>query len=420
MTLASSGQLSIGDTSGNGRSINVELGRTATTSTHFDDPAVRSLATKITPSSTIKMSDFYSRSNTGDPIWVFAEKSTVDNTIYISTNYSIVPTSYKTYIKYASNSEYLYDSGSYTGTDINWIAWSGLPVLTNLEYIRVEFYFANGVVIQTDNISFPLADNISYLSGKIYNDESYPYTTGLQSINSMSLSFLGNGTWTSSVSYSNMPVSPSRNGRILWYWNTGELNTYDISSSDPSSGTKTLSSTGTGTTFVLPSGIAGQSSYAYSYLVDYDVLFYNNFYRYHYIYPQLGKPIITYNPGIYYPGQVATISTIDGFLGTPNFLYVTYSGVPAPYTDYYIYFVWNYRDDNQKWLQLTASNEGIYVPVPTRKSNGSPDNTISPPSGGSFSCYIVNKLNQKLAAITSSFGFWPTVGSQTFQYYPEA
>ena len=62
MTLVSSGEISIGGSTAN-RSINLELGRSATATSNLNETALRSLAGVTTPGSTISMSDFYGKSN---------------------------------------------------------------------------------------------------------------------------------------------------------------------------------------------------------------------------------------------------------------------------------------------------------------------------------------------------------------------
>ena len=61
MTLAASGTLSIGGTTAN-RSINLELGRSATATSSLGEASLRTLA-GVSGNSTISISDFYGKSN---------------------------------------------------------------------------------------------------------------------------------------------------------------------------------------------------------------------------------------------------------------------------------------------------------------------------------------------------------------------
>ena len=61
MTLAASGTLSIGGTTTN-RSINLELGRSATATSSLGEASLRTLA-GVSGNSTISISDFYGKSN---------------------------------------------------------------------------------------------------------------------------------------------------------------------------------------------------------------------------------------------------------------------------------------------------------------------------------------------------------------------
>lgn len=62
MPLAASGEMSLGGST-SGRSVNLELGFSATALISMNDTAVRTLAAKTTPASAILMSDFYSKSS---------------------------------------------------------------------------------------------------------------------------------------------------------------------------------------------------------------------------------------------------------------------------------------------------------------------------------------------------------------------
>lgn len=114
MTLATSGTMSIGGTTAN-RSINLELGRSATATSSMGESALRTLAGS-SPNTTISMSEFYGKSAfSGDKIFDFQFRT--GNTSYrqasFSTTYWNAPSGY--FSDYGSTTTSRYASGQFDG-----------------------------------------------------------------------------------------------------------------------------------------------------------------------------------------------------------------------------------------------------------------------------------------------------------------
>jgi hypothetical protein len=119
MALATSGSLSIGTTAGSGtnptRSINLELGRSATATSSLGEADLRTLAGS-SPNTTISMSEFYGKSAfSGDKIFDFQFRT--GNTSYrqasFSTTYWNAPAGY--FSAYGSTTSSRFNSNQFDG-----------------------------------------------------------------------------------------------------------------------------------------------------------------------------------------------------------------------------------------------------------------------------------------------------------------
>ena len=158
MTLASSGTISIGGTTA-GRSINLELGRSATATTDLANVEVRALAQ--VPFSTISMSNFYGKSSSLDSIDVTVGYRAAVHTTYAGPWYgyangssgfgSITPTSVAwranaTYSELNAQNPTVYSGNYYlrvaiTGGTYSNSGWTTVTV-SGVTYSRTNFTYA--------------------------------------------------------------------------------------------------------------------------------------------------------------------------------------------------------------------------------------------------------------------------------------
>ena len=170
MALANSGTMSIGGSTAN-RSINVELGRSATATSSMGESALRTLAGS-SPNTTISMSEFYGKSAfSGDKIFDFQFRT--GNTSYrqasFSTTYWNAPSGY--FSDYGSTTTSRYASGQFDGMRRN----DGNGGVLNC---CDEVYITSGGIIYFSG--FAVTEQARYESGA--NLAIYPQITGTSSI----------------------------------------------------------------------------------------------------------------------------------------------------------------------------------------------------------------------------------------------
>ena len=170
MALATSGTMSIGGTTAN-RSINLELGRSATATSSMGESALRTLAGS-SPNTTISMSEFYGKSAfSGDKIFDFQFRT--GNTSYrqasFSTTYWNAPAGYKS--GYGSTTISRYLNSQYDGMRRN----DGNGYVTNC---CDEVYITSGGIIYF--AGFASGEQAQYESGA--NLAIFPQITGTSSI----------------------------------------------------------------------------------------------------------------------------------------------------------------------------------------------------------------------------------------------
>lgn len=174
MTLASSGTMSIGGTTTD-RSINLELGRSATATSSMGEADLRTLAGS-SPNTTISMSEFYGKSAfSGDKIFDFQFRT--GNTSYRQASFS---TTY-----WNAPSGYFSDYGSTTVTRYNNNQFDGMARNDGLSFAFLsccdEVYITSGGIIYF--AGFANTEQAKYETGTTFGTRAiFPQITGTTTV----------------------------------------------------------------------------------------------------------------------------------------------------------------------------------------------------------------------------------------------